>query len=125
MITNPSETTVFCSLCVERPATGETLLPGVPGMVPICETCLNRLDAGDTVEDLTPATHNNNMSGGGESQMDFRSLGGILLLVGLVVLVIGYVVPVAVLVSLGWVGILVGLVLVIVAAVTGGRRSRL
>ena len=55
--------------------------------------------------------------------MDLRSLGGLLILLGVIALVVGYVVPVAVAVTLGWIGVVLGVVLVIVAAVTG-RRNR-
>lgn len=59
--------------------------------------------------------------------MDLRGLGVLLLVAGLVALVIGYVVPVAVLVKLGWVGIGVGLLLLVLATlgVFDGRRTRL
>lgn len=56
--------------------------------------------------------------------MDLSGLGGFLLVAGLIALVIGYVVPVAVLVTLGWIGVGVGLVLVVLGFFVGGRRGR-
>ncbi len=56
--------------------------------------------------------------------MDLRSLGGLLVLLGVVALVVGYVVPLGVAITLGWIDVVIGVVLVIVAAVTSRSGSR-
>ncbi len=56
--------------------------------------------------------------------MDLRNLGGLLVLLGVVALVVGYVVPLGVAITLGWIGVVIGVVLIIVTAVTSRSGSR-
>lgn len=115
-------TVLWCSLCLKRPAIGQVTIDSLP--MDVCSACRDELskNGGDWVS-LTHSVQGSNIeTQGGESTMDFRSLGSLLLLLGLVGLVVGYVVPIAVAVTLGFIGVVLGVVLIIVASVSGGSN---